>query len=45
MSNHRMVIEMEDVADTEKLTKTRHQRERFDRNAAWLQSHISDVYA
>jgi hypothetical protein len=45
MSNHRTVIEMEEVTDAEELTKARQQRERFDCNAAWLQSHIADVYA
>ncbi len=45
MSNQQTGIEMEDVKDAEALTKARQQRERFDRNAAWLQAHIADVYA
>ena len=45
MSNQRTVIEMEDVTDAEELTQARQKRERFDRNAAWLQAHIADVYA
>jgi len=45
MTQQRTAIEMEDVTDAEELTKARQQRERFDRNAAWLQAHIADVYA
>lgn len=44
MSNQRKIIEMEEVTDPEELNKARRQRERFDRNAAWLQAHISEVY-
>jgi len=35
---------MEDVIDPEALAKARAQRKRFDRNAAWLQAHASEVY-
>lgn len=45
MSNQQKIIEMEDVTDPGELNKARRQRERFDRNAAWLQAHISEVYA
>lgn len=35
---------MEEVTDPEQLGKARAQRERFDRNAAWLHAHASEVY-
>ena len=36
---------MEEVTDPEELTRARAQRERFDRNSAWLQAHTSEIYA
>ncbi len=36
---------MEEVTDTEELLKARQQREQFDRNSAWLQAHIAEVYS
>src|SRR5215467_6929636 len=36
---------MEEVTDPEELVKARAQRERFDRNSAWLQAHIAELYA
>lgn len=36
---------MEEVSDPEELAKAYLQHERFERNSAWLQSHIPDVYA
>jgi hypothetical protein len=35
---------MEEVTDPEELQRARRQRERFDRNAQWLQQHASEVY-
>jgi len=36
---------MEEVSDADKVAKARRQRELFDQNAAWLQRHISEIYA
>ena len=36
---------MEEVTDPEELAKARAQRERFDRNSAWLQAHASEIYS
>ena len=38
-------IVMEEVTDPEELAKARAQRERADRNAAWLQANASEVYS
>lgn len=38
-------IVMEEVTDPEELAKARAQRERFDRNSAWLQAHVPEIYA
>jgi hypothetical protein len=38
-------IEMEEVTDPTELAAAKRQREQFDRNSAWLQRHISEVYA
>lgn len=43
--NKPTIIEMQEVTDANELAKTRKQREQFDRNSAWLQSNISDIYA
>ena len=45
MDNQRAPIVMEEVTDTEELLKARQQREQFDRNSAWLQAHIAEVYS
>jgi hypothetical protein len=37
-------IVIEEITDAEELAKARAQRERFDRNATWLQAHASEVY-
>lgn len=37
-------IVMEEVTDPEELAKARAQRERFDRNSAWLQAHVPEIY-
>ena len=44
MADNRIPIVMEEVTDPVELAKARAQRERFDRNAAWLQAHASEVY-
>jgi hypothetical protein len=36
---------MTEVTDPEEVAKTRAQRERFERNAAWLDAHASEVYS
>ena len=38
-------IVMEEITDPEELAKARAQRECFDRNSAWLQGHIAEIYA
>lgn len=38
-------IEMEDATGPAELAAARKQREQFDRNSAWLQGHISKIYA
>ncbi len=38
-------IVMEEVRDSEELAAARSQRVRFDRNTAWLQANIVDVYS
>ena len=45
MENRPTAIEMEEVTDAKELTQGRRQREQFDRNSAWLQAHISEIYA
>ena len=45
MGNQSIAIEMEDVFDASELAKAQRQREQFDQNSAWLQSHISEIYA
>src|SRR6266481_862454 len=45
MDNQRIPIVIEEVTDMEELLKARQQREQFDRNSAWLQAHIAEVYS
>src|SRR5262249_52944137 len=42
--NQQAPIIMEEVTDPEELAKARAQRERFDRNTAWLQTHAFEIY-
>ncbi|MGH8071773.1 MAG: hypothetical protein ACRERE_42370 [Candidatus Entotheonellia bacterium] len=42
---HPPPIVMEEVTDPEELAKAQVQRERFDRNSAWLQAHALEIYA
>lgn len=44
MEDKQIPLVMEEVADPEELAKARVQRERFDRNVAWLQARASEVY-
>ncbi len=37
-------IVMEEITEPEALAKARAQCERFNRNTAWLQAHVSEVY-
>ena len=38
-------IVVEEMSDINEVAKARRQRELFDRNAAWLQQHLAEVYA
>ncbi|MBM3302052.1 MAG: hypothetical protein FJY85_19140 [Deltaproteobacteria bacterium] len=38
-------VVMEEVTDSEEIARARSQRESFDRNSAWPQSHVSEVYS
>jgi hypothetical protein len=44
MAEQQFPIVMEEVTDPEELAKARAQRERFDRNTAWLQAHAGEIY-
>ena len=44
MDNRPTAIEMEEVTDANELAKAWQQRKQFDRNSAWLQAHISEIY-
>ena len=44
VSTQRFPIVMEEVTDPEELAKAHAQDERFDRNSAWLQAHVDEVY-
>jgi hypothetical protein len=37
-------VVMREITDPLELEKARAQRERFDRNSAWLEAHASEVY-
>jgi len=45
MQKQNSEIIMEVVTDSSELAQARSQRKRFDRNAAWLQSHAAEVYS
>ncbi len=38
-------IVMEEITDPEELARGRARRARYDRNSAWLQAHVSEVYS
>lgn len=44
MTDQTCKIVMEEVTDPVELAEARARREQFDRNAAWLQAHASEVY-
>jgi hypothetical protein len=44
MADKQASIIIEEVTNPEELAKARAQWERFDRNAAWLQAHASEIY-
>ena len=44
MGSLQVPLVMEEISDPEELAKARAQRERFDRNSAWLQAHATEVY-
>lgn len=44
MENKQGFPVMEEIADAGELAKARLQRERFDRNVAWLQAHVPQIY-
>lgn len=44
MERKRATVVMEEVTDPDDLARARAQRERFDKNAAWLQAHAAEVY-
>jgi hypothetical protein len=37
-------VVMEEITDPEELAKAQAQDERFERNSAWLQAHVAEVY-
>ena len=43
MKENRIVVEFEDSDSPEEAAAARQQREQFDRNSDWLQSHISEI--
>jgi hypothetical protein len=45
MKKQNSTITMEVVTDPAELAQARAQREQFDRNAAWLQAHASEIYS
>ena len=44
MTNHQNTIVMEEVTDPEELAKARAQDERFERNFAWFQEHVPEIF-
>ena len=44
MTNPFDKVLLDEDTDLDSLAETRAQREQFDRNSAWLQSHASEVY-
>ena len=45
MTDRKNSLVMEELTDPDELARARKQRERFDRNAAWLQAHAKEVYS
>jgi hypothetical protein len=44
-AQQRPAVVIEEVTDPEELAKARAQDKRFERNSAWLQAHIPEVYS
>ena len=44
-AQQRPAVIMEEVTDPEELAKARVRRERFDRNWAWFQAHVPEIYS
>ena len=44
-AQQRPAVVMEEVTDPEELAKARAQHERFDRNWAWFQAHVPEIYS
>ncbi|MDZ4343652.1 MAG: hypothetical protein U1E51_14605 [Candidatus Binatia bacterium] len=45
MERKHATVVMKEVTDPDDLARARAQRERFDKNAAWLQTHAAEVYS
>jgi hypothetical protein len=45
MSAEQAPVVMEEMTDPTELAKARAQNERFERNSAWLQAHIQEIYS
>jgi hypothetical protein len=45
MKKQNSIITMEVVTDPAELAQARTQREQFNRNSAWLQTHASEIYS
>ena len=45
MVNQQSAIQMEEVTNAQELADARKQRDQFDRNSEWLQTHVSEVYS
>jgi hypothetical protein len=43
--NHTFPIVVSEVTDPSELAQARTQQERADRNSAWLQAHVPEIYA
>jgi hypothetical protein len=44
-AQQRPTVIMEEVTDPEEIVKAQAQRERFDRNWAWFQAHVPEIYS
>ena len=44
MTNKAPAVMMEEVTDPQQLAEARARRARFDRNEAWLQTHVAEIY-
>ena len=44
-AQQRPAVIMEEVTNPEELAKARVRRERFERNWAWFQAHVSEIYS